>query len=130
MMTSRDPGDRRAMRSILAKLYAVNSYYAYQDFRRTNPENRKKFDKRGNPVAPKSYTLSPLTLEAREHYTMAQRVIWSNEAENQIKAYIGRLRTSGELDKILGWEQDNNRVNGNPWIREGDQNGYEAADAD
>ena len=107
------------MRAILAKLYAINSYYAFQDFRRVNPADRKRYDKKGNPIPPKSYTLSPLTLEARDHYKLAQQIIWTDENEHKIKAYIMKLRLSGDLDKILEWEETHNRRNTNPWLREG-----------
>ena len=116
MMTSRNAEDKRAMRAILAKLYAVTSWYAYQDFRRVNPENRKKYDKKGNPIPPKSYTLSTLTLEARDHYKLAQQIIWSNESEEKIKGYLMRLRLSGDLDRILTWEEEHGRRKNNPWI--------------
>ena len=112
MLTARNSDDKRTMHKILANLYAVNSYYAFQDYKRENPKGRT-FDKRGNPLPLKSYTLSPLTMEARDIYKKAMRIIWTDETENEIKAYLLRLRMSGDLDKILDWEKD--RIHLNPW---------------
>jgi hypothetical protein len=114
-MTMRKAEDKSAMRAILARLYAVNSYFAYGDFKAANPKGRR-YTKKGEPLPYNPYSLSPLTLEAREHYTLAQRVVWTDETENKIKSYLMRLRLSGELDKILEWEKTSgNRYERNPW---------------
>ena len=104
MMTMKKAVDKKAMRSILAKLYAVNSYYAHQDFKRANPKGRR-YGKDGTPLPYNPYSLSPLTQEVRAVYKKAQRVIWSDDTENEIKAYLMRIRMNGELDKALEWEK-------------------------
>ena len=115
MMNAKNPADKDAMSAIRAKLYAVNSYYAYQDFKRENPEGRK-YSKKGAPLPYKPYSLSPLTQEAREVYRASQGVIWADTREEKIKAYLMRLRLSGDLDKILAWEKDTGeRYQHNPW---------------
>lgn len=115
MMTVKDPAQKEAMYRILANLYAVNSYYAYQDFKRANPQGRR-YTKKGAEIPYNPYTLSPLTNEAREHFTLAQKPIWSDETETRIKAYILRLRRTDELDKILEWEKNSgDRYNRNPY---------------
>ena len=115
MMTARDAEQREAMIRIRAKLYAVNSYYAYQDFKVTNPKGRR-YTKKGEPLPFNPYSLSTKTLEAREFYHLSQNIIWADEKENKIKGYLMRLRLSGELDKIMEWEKNNgNRYERNPW---------------
>lgn len=118
MMTARDEEQRAAMKNIMARLYAINSYYAHQDFKSANPEGRR-YDKKGAPLPYRRYTLSPLTREAREYYVMSQNVIWSDETEGKIKGYVMRLRLSGDLDKILDWEKSQpGRYKNNPWRQE------------
>ena len=115
MMNAKNPADKDAMCAIRAKLYAINSYYAYQDFKRENPEGRR-YSKKGAPLPFKPYSLSPLTQEAREVYRASQSVIWADTREEKIKAYLMRLRLSGDLDKILAWEKDTGeRYQHNPW---------------
>ena len=117
-MTARNPEDRAVMDRIRAKLYAVNSYYAYQDFKQANPEGQR-YSQKGEPLPYRPYTLSPLTQEARECYHLAFGIIWPEEAESQIKGYLTRLRLSGELDTILEWERTSpGRLKKNPWIRD------------
>lgn len=114
MMNARNPEQKEAMSRIRSKLYAVNSYYAYLDFKNANPKGRR-YTKKGEPLPYNSYTLSPLTQEAREHYTLSQSVIWTDEKENKIKGYLMRLRRTDELDKILEWEKQTGRDQRNPW---------------
>ena len=115
MMTARNPEQRKAMCTIRARLYAVNSYYAYLDFKAANPKGRQ-YDKKGNPKPYNPYTLSPLTNEASEHYTLSQGLIWSDEKEARSKAYLMRLRRDGTLDRILDWEKTSGkRYENNPW---------------
>ncbi len=114
MMTARDAAQKKVMCNILANLYAVNSYYAYRDFKAANPKGRQ-YTKKGAEKPYNAYTLSPLTLEAREHYVLTQNAIWPTEKEEKIKIYLMRLRLSGELDKILEWEKKTGRKN--PWRR-------------
>lgn len=115
MMNAKNPADKNAMCAIRAKLYAINSYYAYQDFKRENPKGRR-YSAKSVPLPYKPYSLSPLTQEAREVYHASQGVIWADTREEKIKAYIMRLRLSGELDKILAWEKDTGeRYQHNPW---------------
>lgn len=104
-MTMKKVVDKKAMRAILAKLYAVDTYYSFQDFRRANPKGRC-YDKKGNPLPYKPYSLSPLTQEAHGLLKQAQRVIWADDTENAIKAYLMRIRMNGELDKALEWEKE------------------------
>ena len=114
-MNARNEDDKKAMCSIRAKLYAINSYYAYEDFKRENPKGRR-YGKNGAPLPYKPYSLSPLTQEAREIYQASQGVIWADKREEKIKAYLMRLRVSGELDKIMEWEKDTGeRYKTNPW---------------
>ena len=122
MLTMRNADNQKTMRAILARLYAINSYYAHLDYKRANPDGRR-FDKKGRPLQHVPYALSPRTLEAREHYSLAQQAIWTDETENRIKAYQIRLRQSGELDKILAWEKENERrFKNNPWRSEEGEN--------
>lgn len=115
MMNAKNDADKKAMYAIRAKLYAVNSYFAYQDFKRENPEGRK-YSKKGAPLPYKPYSLSPLTQEAREMYKASQGVIWADTREEKIKGYLMRLRLSGDLDKILDWEMNTgNYFKTNPW---------------
>ena len=115
MLKMTDPDQARVMRRILANLYIINSYYAYQDFKRVNPDGRK-YDKRGNPKPYVPYSLSPLTQEAREHYMLGSTaLVWSDEREERVKAYIMRLRMNGELARILDWEAETKHEN--PWRR-------------
>ena len=115
MMTARDETQKKAMHRILANLYAVNSYYAYQDFKAANPKGRQ-YTKKGAEKPYNPYTLSPLTNEAREHYRLAQSLIWPTEKEEKIKGYLMKLRRLGELDKILEWEKSTpGRYQKNPW---------------
>lgn len=114
-MTARNPEQKEAMARIRAKLYAVNSYYAYQDFKAMNPKGRR-YTKKGEPLPYNPYTLSPLTQEAREHYVLSQSVIWTDDKENRIKGYLMRLRRTDELDRILDWEKSQPaRYANNPW---------------
>lgn len=124
MMNVRNPEQKEAMSRIRSKLYAVNSYYAYLDFKNANPKGRR-YTKKGEPLPYNPYTLSPLTQEAREHYTLSQSVIWTDEKENKIKGYLMRLRRTDELDKILEWEKQTGRDQRNPWRCENERNGNE-----
>lgn len=113
MLKMTDPDNNRVMRRIIANLYIINCYYANLDFQRANPKGRQ-FDKRGNPKPYHPYTLSPLTQEARKYYTLAiTSLIWSDEREKEVKAYVMRLRMNGELQKILDWELETKHEN--PW---------------
>ena len=115
MLTARNPEQRVIMDKIRANLYAINSYYAYQDFKRANP-NGRRYTKKGEPLPYNPYQLSPLTQEARERYALAQSVTWSDDKEDTIKAYVLRLRLNGTLDTILAWEKDSpGRYQKNPW---------------
>ena len=115
MMALNDFFHREAMIRIRAKLYAVNSYFAFLDYTAANPKGRR-YDKKGNPLPLNSYCLSPATREAREYYTMSLRDTWENDAEAQIKAYLARLRNMNSLDRILDWEKGNpDRYKNNPW---------------
>ena len=115
MMVFDDSFNREAMTRIRAKLYAVNSYFAWLDYSAANPKGRR-YDWKGNPLPLNSYSLSPVTNEAREYYAMSLRDVWENDAEAQIKGYLARLRRGDTLDKILAWEMEQPaRYNNNPW---------------
>lgn len=104
-----------AMTRIRAKLYAVNSYFAFLDYRAANPKGRR-YDKKGNPLPLNSYSLSPLTREAHDYYALSLKDVWEDDAEAQIKGYVLRLRRMGYLDTILEWEKEQPaRYNNNPW---------------
>ena len=123
MLTARKLDDLKVMNRIRAKLYAVNSYYANQDFKRANP-NGRRYSKKGEPMPYNPYTLSPLTQEAREHYVLSQAVTWADDREARIKRYLTRIRLSGLLDEILAWEKASPaRYAMNPWIIKDDEQG-------
>lgn len=110
-----DSFNREAMTRIRAKLYAVNSYFAWLDYSAANPKGRGT-TRRGNPLPLNSYSLSPVTNEAREYYAMSLLDVWENDAEAQIKGYLARLRRGDTLDRILTWEMGQPaRYNNNPW---------------
>lgn len=115
MRSMRNTGDKAYMKDILAVLFAVYMYLTYLDFITANPDG-KKLDSKGRELPCNPFSLSDCTKEAKEVYSMAQKIIWSDASEQKITEFVERRKSDGTTVKALEWENEKPaRFNKNPW---------------